>query len=1163
MSKKSPPSSHPLLAKPSGGWGKTSAAWFVQAHAQAAGLPAEIAQWPHADDARLRDLNPDGTHFTPQRSFEENWAFAEAARLSGGLIHLGGIVAAWMCLIDWHGDEVAMPHIAARLEKGMDPQWFTLIVRLLTTRHSAAALDALLGQLHWLEVRKAAQKQAGLWPVFTLRRLLALRPARNQPAADLLQRLVQEQPEWLAALQAQDLSEDERATLDRLTQGHADDGAPEAGADDLPALLRQPPWAKGAPKVALPVLDLPHDAAALERMPARIDWSAWRGKAVAARARPATVQRHGWADTLNTMLPDAGDGPALLRALGLPDEVLQERLAEVAAMRDVSGVGDASPVPKLLIARLNIDDPAGFEAVKQLVQTRGLACDEQWQALNEAPLVEWMLFAHSEGCRLLTRTLDWQVDEQFGWLCAEDAALRSRSAREHWGVQERALFLLGVDAARVQAVRQSGQVQPGDLAAPDPEAAPGHTHDWLGYLNHLDDALALGLLRLMGVPKTDAHYAHYTYHGHNPAARLLKRFGPEHIALFWGAQPSERSETTQQLMDITDWPALAWRLSEKGFALPSLRAYALRWLSAHPATAARVLLAPAFGADAKAAAHARHHLFALAEAGHGEVLRAEAAALGRETGQDVGAALAQLLATPPEQLLPATLPKLPAWLNLQRLPRLKLKSGHALPVAHMADALMPLMLSKGGAHYAGMDRLAEAVTPESLAALLLGLLQQWIDNAMPAKERWIFELQGRFGGDANARALAPLIRQWRSKLDRVRAYEGLAALTQIGTDTALMLLNEFADQKRHGDLQTRAQAALLQIAENRQLTLDELADRTVPSLGLNERGQLPLDFGARQFTARLGGDLLPEVLDAQGKRLKDLPKPGAKDDAEKAQAASAAWKELKKQARLIAGAQTRRLEAAMCRQRRWTAGDFLAFHARHSVMRSLAQRLLWATFDENNQWQSGFRVAEDGSLADVQDQAWSLPEQARVGLPHPLEIPEAERIAWAQVFADYELMPPFAQLGRDVYRLSDAELALDALPAYAGRTVALGHLLGLLDKGWQRSIGDGGSVQALTRSYGAGTGTRTGMEARAGTEARMEAASERVQPAANTAIVRMELDGQWYIGAPPLASDTAEIAAITVQLQGEQTAQPARWSDLGVVALSELLRELERLKGGG
>ena len=61
------------------------------------------------------------------------------------------------------------------------------------------------------------------------------------------------------------------------------------------------------------------------------------------------------------------------------------------------------------------------------------------------------------------------------------------------------------------------------------------------------------------------------------------------------------------------------------------------------------------------------------------------------------------------------------------------------------------------------------------------------------------------------------------------------------------------------------------------------------------RGERVFEYGARQFTARLGLDRTLHLSDGTGKRIAALPKPGAHDDDEKAAAAQASWKLLKTQ----------------------------------------------------------------------------------------------------------------------------------------------------------------------------------------------------------------------------------------------------------------------------
>ena len=126
---------------------------------------------------------------------------------------------------------------------------------------------------------------------------------------------------------------------------------------------------------------------------------------------------------------------------------------------------------------------------------------------------------------------------------------------------------------------------------------------------------------------------------------------------------------------------------------------------------------------------------------------------------------------------------------------------------------------------------------------------------------------------------------------------GLECLRAIGTDTALMQLNSIAVKLRFRALQNKARQFMDDIAAARGLSRTQLEDRIVPDLDLDERGGRVFDFGPRRFHFVLGPDLKPLVRDEAGKLKSDLPKPGAKDDGNKAGAAVAAWKVLKKQVR--------------------------------------------------------------------------------------------------------------------------------------------------------------------------------------------------------------------------------------------------------------------------
>jgi hypothetical protein len=278
-----------------------------------------------------------------------------------------------------------------------------------------------------------------------------------------------------------------------------------------------------------------------------------------------------------------------------------------------------------------------------------------------------------------------------------------------------------------------------------------------------------------------------------------------------------------------------------------------------------------------------------------------------------------------------------------------------------------------------------------------------------------------------------------------------------------MHLNGIAGKVKFKALQERAREKIAAVAETRGFTTDELADRLVPDMGLDEQSALVLDFGPRQFHISFDEALKPFVRDTQGVRLKDLPKPIKSDDAALAETAAERYKQMKKDAKAIASLQVMRLEMGMVARRRWPAADFRMFFLEHPLMRYLAARLAWAVY-ESGKPTHFFRVAEDWTLADENDEACALPEGATVGIPHVLEMPAQTLTAFGQVFADYVILQPFRQLDRETYALPPEELALDTLTRFMDKTVATGSVMGLVNRGWQRGQAqDAGWVGEFTK----------------------------------------------------------------------------------------------------
>lgn len=64
-------------------------------------------------------------------------------------------------------------------------------------------------------------------------------------------------------------------------------------------------------------------------------------------------------------------------------------------------------------------------------------------------------------------------------------------------------------------------------------------------------------------------------------------------------------------------------------------------------------------------------------------------------------------------------------------------------------------------------------------------------------------------------------------------------------------------------------------------------------------------------------------------------------------------------------------------------------------------------YTEENTLIACFRVAEDSTYSDAQDELFTLPA-GNIGIPHVLEISPESATAFGQIYADYEKLPPFA-----------------------------------------------------------------------------------------------------------------------------------------------------------
>ena len=534
-------------------------------------------------------------------------------------------------------------------------------------------------------------------------------------------------------------------------------------------------------------------------------------------------------------------------------------------------------------------------------------------------------------------------------------------------------------------------------------------------------------------PHTDTEYAmlHFGLKGLPGLVNSLARY------------PQEALPITNYFAASELAPAVARAFNK----LKTLRENARSWLLKYPEHALTGLLPAALGKAGEAQDNARAALRMLTENGHQPLLQEIAR---RYNQPEVTDAVNALLALDPLDNHPTKIPTLPAFYQPSLWTRPVLKANaQSLPDSALLHLGEMLRFPQEEALYPGLLQVKDVCSADSLAGFAWDLFTAWQTAGAPSKESWAFTALGVLGNDDTARKLTPLIRAWPGESQHKRATVGLDILAAIGSDIALMQLNGIAQKLKFKALQERAKEKIADIAESRELTVAELEDRLAPDLGLDDNGSLLLDFGPRQFTVSFDETLKPFVRDVSGSRLKDLPKPNKSDDETRANDAVNRYKLLKKDARTIAAQQVARLESAMCLRRRWSLENFQLFLVEHPLVRHLTRRLIWGVYSTENELLACFRVAEDNSYSTADDDLFTLPEgDISVGIPHVLEISPTDAAAFGQLFADYELLPPFRQLDRNSYALTETERNASELIRWAGRKCPSGRVMGLANKGW-------------------------------------------------------------------------------------------------------------------
>lgn len=243
-------------------------------------------------------------------------------------------------------------------------------------------------------------------------------------------------------------------------------------------------------------------------------------------------------------------------------------------------------------------------------------------------------------------------------------------------------------------------------------------------------------------------------------------------------------------------------------------------------------------------------------------------------------------------------------------------------------------------------------------------------------------------------------------------------------------------------------------AKEQGISMYELLDRLLPDFGFDGLYKC-IEVEGEEYRVFLGKDFKFYYVNEENKSRKSLPSKESKALKEEIKESQKELKEANK-------SQKERLEEYMIIQRSWSVEEWEIFYLTNPLMFIYASTLLWGVYDKDKHLMQLFYVDEDSSLLDIKEDKIDLYEGVYIRIVHALNLNEANKTVWQELFYDKEITQPFSQLDRVVYQISQEEKTETKLKRYTGKKPKKSgsSIKSLLEcRGWEKEIVDSGSIE--------------------------------------------------------------------------------------------------------
>jgi hypothetical protein len=295
----------------------------------------------------------------------------------------------------------------------------------------------------------------------------------------------------------------------------------------------------------------------------------------------------------------------------------------------------------------------------------------------------------------------------------------------------------------------------------------------------------------------------------------------------------------------------------------------------------------------------------------------------------------------------------------------------------------------------------------------------------------------QFDGPDMAAALSRACVELHKQIPRYGPFSaktGNAAIRALGAMSGLqgiMQLRRLSRRVRHVTARRLIDQALTTSAIRAGLSREDLDELVVPDYGLVD-GRLRMELGGYAAELVVKGPREVEVrwFKADGTPLRSVPAAVKREHKDEV-------KTLKRTADDIAAAllvHRDRIDGLFLADRSWPLPVWRERYLDHPLLSVLARRLIW-WFGEGEGTRAGAWL--DGRTVDANDRPLDgLTDETRVRLWHPIGVEPEGVLAWRTWLERHAVRQPFKQAHREVYLLTDAELATGT---YSNRFAA--HIL--------------------------------------------------------------------------------------------------------------------------